>query len=248
MGTLCLPIDPGLETPFFESTKAFHTSDFYASTVAAGAASFEACRRSHKWFARRDANASDHYDYYWRNLSDPTVVSASLSLEIPFVSRGGTFTFIAKRLNFVPMISRRRCVGVSCSVVTHCECVPFASLLRSQSSGRSDNLGLLITANEKPGVWELLFDMQTETSRSIGKEQRHNYKAPSLTPSFRTPNIQLDVRLFLFLSVAVADLIWSVSPQRIHYDRGPRRIFCCRYSDSVPHGGVTRASFIQRGD
>jgi hypothetical protein len=59
--------------------------------------------------------------------------------------------------------------------------------------GSASKPGLLIQANAKPRLWELLFDLQTDTLRSTGKEQKHNIRASSLTPSFRTPNIQLDV-------------------------------------------------------
>jgi hypothetical protein len=58
--------------------------------------------------------------------------------------------------------------------------------------GSTTKAGLVVRAGEGAKVWEITFDLQREGLMS-GGSNKQNTKASSLTPSFRVPNIQLEV-------------------------------------------------------
>jgi hypothetical protein len=78
-----------------------------------------------------------------------------------------------------------------------------------QQEGSSKNKGgLVITANDDEAVvWEMEFDLQTESLMNEGRSAtKPNIKGSTLVPSFRTPNIQLEVcRLVFYISEPFID-------------------------------------------
>jgi hypothetical protein len=80
------------------------------------------------------------------------------------------------------------------------------SLVASASSGdgsSSSKGGLIVMTNGNTVVWEIPFDLQSESKLDDGTgsaSTKLNVKASTLTPSFRTPNIQAEVSLSEFSS------------------------------------------------
>jgi hypothetical protein len=58
--------------------------------------------------------------------------------------------------------------------------------------------GLIVKANSDAVIWELEFDLQSD--HTIARTNRQSTKGSSLVPSFRTPNIQLEVRSLCYIS------------------------------------------------
>jgi hypothetical protein len=72
----------------------------------------------------------------------------------------------------------------------------------SSYAGKS---ALSVKANSDTVVWEIEFDMQSENLVSEGRSlaMKENLKAGRLVPSFRTPNVQVEVRRTSVFLIAI---------------------------------------------
>jgi hypothetical protein len=108
---------------------------------------------------------------------------------------------------------------------------------------------LKVPATETPVIWELSFDLQSDSFMGGRKDtDRRNTRANTLMPSFRTPNIQLEVGPFFALHSFDYSRVLMCCIQ-VHnkcndISRQPRRIFRHLFPDSTIDWRFSGSSFV----